>query len=93
MDCPNRRQLKIWARARILDIAADPGLIARLEAPTCRASVEHAVVLTIEALDWNCPQHITPRFTEAETGELVAPLKSWIAELETAARERLALDL
>jgi len=84
MDYPNRRRLKIWARARIVDAAEDPELIARLEVPTYRARVERAVVLTIEALDWNCPQHITPRFTEAEIDELVAPLKSRIAELETA---------
>ena len=87
MDYPNRRRLKIWARARIVDYAEDPELIARLEVPTYRARVERAVVMTIEALDWNCPQHITPRFTEAEIGELVGPLKSRIAELETASRE------
>lgn len=66
MDYASRRRLKIWARARIVHEDEDPGLLTRLEIPTYRARVERAVVMTVEALDWNCPQHITPRFTEAE---------------------------
>ncbi len=90
MDYPNRRRLKIWARARVVDAAEDPELIARLEVPTYRARIERAVVLTVEAVDWNCPQHITPRFTEAEIDELVAPLKARIAGLEMAPAATLA---
>ena len=82
MDYPNRRRLKIWARARIVHHDEDPELLARLEAPTYRARVERAVVMTIEAVDWNCPQHITPRFTAAEIDELVTPLRNRITELE-----------
>ncbi|MBT5266043.1 MAG: pyridoxamine 5'-phosphate oxidase [Rhodospirillaceae bacterium] len=72
MDYPNRRRLKIWARARIVHREEDPDLLARLEIPTYRARVERAVVLAIEAIDWNCPQHITPRFTEAEAAALIS---------------------
>ena len=82
MDYPNRRRLKIWARARIVHHDEDPELLARLEVPTYRARVERAVVMTIEAVDWNCPQHITPRYSEAEIDELVAPLRNRITELE-----------
>jgi predicted pyridoxine 5'-phosphate oxidase superfamily flavin-nucleotide-binding protein len=82
MDYPNRRRLKIWARARIVHEDEDSELLARLEVPTYRARVERAVVMTIEAIDWNCPQHITPRFTESEIDELAAPLRERIAELE-----------
>ena len=66
MDYANRRRLKIWGRARVIHENEDPNLVARLEMPTYRARVERAVVITVEAYDWNCPQHITPRFTEAE---------------------------
>ena len=72
MDYPNRRRLKVWARARIVHADEDPELMARLTDPTYRAKVERAIVLTIEAVDWNCPQHITPRYTDAEFGELLA---------------------
>jgi len=84
LDYPARRRLKIWARARIVHRDEDPQLLARLEAPTYRARVERAIVMTVEALDWNCPQHITPRFTEAEIAERIAPLRQRIAELEQA---------
>ncbi len=80
MDYPNRRRLKVWARARIVHEDEDPGLLARLEVPTYRARVERAVVMTVEAFDWNCPQHITPRFTEEEIAGLVAPHRREIAQ-------------
>jgi len=72
MDYANRRRLKIWARARLVHRDEDPELLARLEDPTYRGRVERAVVMTVEAVDWNCPQHITPRYTEAEIGAMVA---------------------
>jgi predicted pyridoxine 5'-phosphate oxidase superfamily flavin-nucleotide-binding protein len=84
MDYANRRRLKIWARARLVHREDDPELLARLEDPTYPAKVERAVVMTIEAVDWNCPQHITPRYTQDEIGRLVAPLQNRIAELEAA---------
>jgi hypothetical protein len=52
------------------------------------------MLITVEAVDWNCPQHITPRFTEAEVIAGVAPLHRRIAALEAEAaalREQLAL--
>ncbi len=66
MDYANRRRLKILGRARLVDAGDDPALVAKLEDPSYRAHVERAVVIAIEAFDWNCPQHITPRYTEAE---------------------------
>ena len=66
MDYANRRRLKILGRARLVDAADDPALVAKLEDPSYRAHVERAVVIAVEAFDWNCPQHITPRYTEAE---------------------------
>lgn len=82
MDYPNRRRLKLLGRVRLVSEAEDPGLVARLELPAYRARVERAFVITIEAYDWNCPQHITPRFTEAEVQEAVAPLHAEIASLK-----------
>ena len=96
MDYPNRRRLKLWARARVVDAADDPGLMARLESPGYRARAERAIVLTVEALDWNCPQHITPKFTEDEIrAEWLAPLEQRLAELERenqALKSRVGMD-
>jgi predicted pyridoxine 5'-phosphate oxidase superfamily flavin-nucleotide-binding protein len=70
----------------------DADLLVRLEIPTYRARVERAVIVTVEAFDWNCPQHITRRFTEEETAELTAPLAREIERLaaENDALKRLA---
>ena len=66
MDYAQQRRLKIMGRARVVEAAADPALVAALQVPGYRARPERAVVITVEAFDWNCPQHITPRYTRAE---------------------------
>jgi len=88
MDYPNQTRLKLWARARIINQKEDPELVARLHDSAYDARVERAIVLTIEAFDWNCPQHITRRFTEAEVKQMVAPL----VEENRRLKARLAED-
>jgi predicted pyridoxine 5'-phosphate oxidase superfamily flavin-nucleotide-binding protein len=93
MDYPHRARLKILAHAEIKDLTADPGLVAKLVTPGYKAKPERAMVLHLEAFDWNCPQHITPRFTEAELAPALAPIRERIGELEAEnkeLRERLA---
>ena len=43
----------------------------------------------MDAFDWNCPQHITPRFTLAEIEEGTSPLRQRIAELEEALQVKI----
>jgi predicted pyridoxine 5'-phosphate oxidase superfamily flavin-nucleotide-binding protein len=88
MDYPRRRRLKLLGRLRVFDAAERPDLAARLGVAGYRARVERFVVVTVEAFDWNCPQHITPRFTLAEIESTVAPLRARIAELESQLAER-----
>jgi hypothetical protein len=47
------------------------------------AQVERFILITVEAFDWNCSQHIIPRFTLSEIEKLVAPLNPRVAELES----------
>jgi predicted pyridoxine 5'-phosphate oxidase superfamily flavin-nucleotide-binding protein len=82
MDYVHQRRLKVLGRARVVEIADDPALLARLALPGYDARVERAMAIAVEAFDWNCPQHITPRFTEPEILQLVAPLRARVAELE-----------
>jgi uncharacterized protein len=82
MDYPNRRRLKIWGRANIVHESDDPELVARLEVPTYRARLERGIVIHVEAYDWNCPLHITPRYTKAEVDSLIAPLLEEIQQLK-----------
>lgn len=83
MDYANRRRLKLWGHASIVHESDDPELIARLEIPSYRARVERGILIHIEALDWNCPQHITPRYTKEEVGLMIAPLMQEISELKS----------
>jgi predicted pyridoxine 5'-phosphate oxidase superfamily flavin-nucleotide-binding protein len=79
MDYAGRQRLKIFARATL---STDAEILAELDLPGYRAKVERAMLLHIEAFDWNCPQHITPRYTMPEIEAGVAPLRQRIAELE-----------
>ena len=83
MDYPHRRRLKLYARTEPRKLAADPELAARLAHPEYRAVAERAVLLHLEAFDWNCPQHITPRYSEIEVVAASAPLAGRLAALET----------
>ena len=82
MDYPNQRRLKLLGHARTIDAESDPALLARLQ-DQYPAKVERGVIITLEGFDWNCPQHITPRFTEAELTEALAPIRARLAALET----------
>lgn len=81
MDYPNRTRLKLFGRARIVGLD-DHDTLSRLEVPESRARIERGLVVEIAGFDWNCPQHITPRFTLEEAGAVTAPLARRVAELE-----------
>ena len=76
----------------IVALDADPDLTDRVVGPAGGPRPERIFVLRLEAFDWNCPQHITPRFTEQEVAEAVRPLRERLAQLESdnaALRARL----
>ena len=82
MDYPNRRRLKIYASIETKVLNLDPELATRLTLPGYSTKPERAFLLHLQAFDWNCPQHITPRFTEQEIDSALAPVRSHIARLE-----------
>lgn len=82
MDYPNRARLKILASAEIRDASDDPELIEKLSPQGYEARIERAVILKVEAFDWNCPQHITSRYTIDEIKEMITPMYEHIAKLE-----------
>ena len=70
MDYPNRARLKLYGRARVIPaVDATAALAERLRLAGYRARVESVFLIHLEAFDWNCGQHITPRFTEAEVSD------------------------
>ena len=73
MDYVGQQRLKILGRTKIFEGDDEArNLIARLETTEIDAFPERAFVIHVEAFDWNCPQHITPRFTEDEVRDLLA---------------------
>jgi hypothetical protein len=83
MDYGKRARLKVYARVTTLALDADPALTALVTVPGYKAKLERIFRLSLQAFDWNCPQHITPRFTEQEIDEAVRPLRDRLAQLET----------
>ena len=84
MDYPNRRRLKLIGHARGSD---DPADIATLMMPDYAAEPERAVVIDVVGFDWNCPQHITPRFTEDEVRRGTQPLLDELTRLRARVAE------
>ena len=79
MDYPNRARLKMLGRIRTTN---DPNVLGRFDLPDYKATIERAFLVDVVAFDWNCPQHITPRFTPEDIESYVAPLQNRIATLE-----------
>ena len=84
MDYANQERVKIWGRARV---ETDPAVIEKLMPPNYRAKPEQGIIVTIEAWDANCPQHIPHLVPYAELEQTRAALEKRIAELEAELRE------
>lgn len=82
VDYPRHARLKILAHMSAHDLKSEPKLAEQLVVPSYKARPERAFILRLEAFDWNCPQHITPRFTQGEVEAAVLPLQQRLAALE-----------
>jgi hypothetical protein len=82
MDYANQQRLKILARVEIKDASNEPEIIEKLKMPDYKARIERVALLHVEAFDWNCPQHITRRFTSEEIQMMNQPLYDHIEKLE-----------
>ena len=80
MDYANRRRVKIWGRARIVE--NDDELLSRLRPPVGNAVAERAILFEIEAWDRNCPQHIPQLVAIEDVQDAVRTLQDRILLLE-----------
>ena len=80
MDYRNRRRVKIWGEARVVE--DDAALLASLMPDGYRAHGDQVILFDVHAWDSNCPQHIPRRFDEEEVRALLAEREQRIAELE-----------
>lgn len=86
MDYPNRTRLKLLGRVQLIG-AENLEILSALEVDEYRAQVERGFLIQVEAFDWNCPQHITPRYSEAQMEAVLQPLREQISELQQASGE------
>lgn len=91
VDYPQRLRLKLLGRARIIDLAEAgapvPALLGQLHKADAGAKAERVLLIEVEAFDWNCARHITPRFSARETQDLTTPLQQRIDVLEARLRQ------
>ncbi len=88
MDYPHRTRLKILGHARVEDARGHSELVAQIAEPEIQHVVERLFFIDVVSFNWNCPQHITPRFTADEIAAAIAPLKQRIAELENQLKRK-----
>jgi uncharacterized protein len=82
MDYPNRARLKMFVHTEERGLDDNPALAAALALPGYKAKVERALIFHLEAFDWNCPQHITPRYTEEEIQPVVNEMELKLQQLQ-----------
>ncbi|NKB81204.1 MAG: pyridoxamine 5'-phosphate oxidase [Nitrospirales bacterium] len=78
VDYSTQQRLKIWAEAEIQEAADAPDLTKQLTPENYNARIERVILLHIRAYDWNCPQHITPRYTLAQIANEITHLNPQI---------------
>jgi uncharacterized protein len=83
MDYPSQSRLKILGHAEIHEEDAEAReWIEKLRVPGEKSPAERVLLIHVEGFDWNCPQHITPRYTQEELAEILEPIRQRIAHLE-----------
>jgi predicted pyridoxine 5'-phosphate oxidase superfamily flavin-nucleotide-binding protein len=82
VDYPTQSRLKILGRIDVLEGEPAREWIERLREPGSKDVIERVFVIHVEAFDWNCPQHITPRYTAEQIQEVVRPMEERLRALE-----------
>lgn len=82
VDYPRQARLKLYADARIVELKEDPALFQQLDPADYPHRPERMILFTIQAYDWNCPQHITARYTLSEIQAAFAPQQAYLEALE-----------
>ena len=87
MDYSHKRRLRIYAETDVFNIKNDPELSEKFDIGNYKAKPERAVVFKVIAFEWACPKFITPKFTEDEIQEMMAPQLAYIKKLEKENKE------
>ena len=91
MDYPRRARMKILGTVEVLEGGPAASWLERVRMPGEQTAIERVFVVHVEAFDWNCPQHITPRYTGEEVRAAMEPLEKKLQELEEENKKLRAL--
>ncbi|HEU4634731.1 MAG TPA: pyridoxamine 5'-phosphate oxidase family protein, partial [Edaphobacter sp.] len=92
MDYPSRTRLKILGLATVYEGQDAKTYLDQLTTPDDRKLTERVITIRVEGFDWNCQQHITPRYTEDQVVQIMAPVRKRLADLEEE-NKRLLVEL
>ena len=81
LDYARRARLKVYGRMRVTDVRAHGGS-STLEVAGYAGIVERDVEIDVAAFDWNCDQHIEPRYSADQLTDQLAPVHERLAFLE-----------
>ena len=82
LDYTTKTRLKIYAKAEVVELKDNPKLYNQLDLEDYKFRPERMMIFHIEAFDWNCPQHITQRYTIEEIETALLPQLEYIKSLE-----------
>ncbi len=83
MDYPNQTRLKILGRVEVHEHDTEAAALIESFRPADKSDIiERVILIHVEGFDWNCPQHITPRYTLEELQDMLAPIREKIDKLE-----------
>jgi uncharacterized protein len=82
VDYPRQARLKILGRVEVFEGEKANAWLDRVKDPGYKAVIERAFLVHVEAYDWNCPQHITPRYTAEQIHEAVHEIEERVDALE-----------
>ena len=92
VDYPRQARLKFLGHVKILEGGDAKEWIGKLHQPDYDAAVERVFLIRVEAFDWNCQQHITPRFTEEQIRAALHPVEERMQALENE-NEKLRAEI
>ena len=83
MDYPHQTRLKVLGHAEIHEGDARAAELLPMVVTSEKGAVaERVILIHVEAFDWNCPQHITPRYTLEELQESLEPVRKRLEVLD-----------
>jgi uncharacterized protein len=82
VDYPRQLRLKLLGRAEIFEGEKAKNFLPKVWDPEYRAVTERVYVIRLEAFDWNCQQHLVPRYTEEEIRDVLEPIEKQMQGLQ-----------